>query len=295
MDNSEIKRPKESIEESIEESIIVVKVGTTTLTRGQPQINTAVVADLARQIVALQTGQVENKPRRVILVSSAAIAMGRQKLGRHKFSPTGPGESMLTKQMLAAIGQPQLMQLYQQAFASHHDVLTAQALLAYPDFSTPQQRDNARNTLLGLLRQGIVPIINENDVVATEEIKFGDNDRLSAMVAELVGADLLVILTDIEGLYTANPRLDPRATLIREVARIDDSILAMAGGSISGLGTGGMISKVLAAQLAVQAGVCTVLVDGSQPDALLRVAGGEGLGTRFLPQTDPATPFFENV
>jgi len=265
--------------------IVVVKVGTSTLTRGQKQINRTVVADLARQIVAVQRGERlhgKANPHPVILVSSAAMAMGREKLGRFKPEDASGSESMLTKQMLAAIGQPQLMQLYQEVFAAHYDVLTAQALLTYSDFSTPERRENARSTLFGLLSQGIVPIINENDVVATEEIKFGDNDRLSALVAELVGASLLVILSDIEGLYTANPRLQSQAHLLEEVVRVDEQILAMAGGSISGQGTGGMFSKVLAAKLATEAGTPTLVINGETPDALLRVVGGEKLGTRFL-------------
>jgi glutamate 5-kinase len=258
------------------DNIIVVKVGTSTLTRGQKHINRVVVGDLARQIAAIQRGEVlegNGKPHPVILVSSAAIAMGREKLGRFPVESSN-GESVITKQMLAAIGQPQLMQ--------HYDVLTAQALLTYSDFSTPERRANARNTLLGLLAHNIVPIINENDVVATEEIKFGDNDRLSAMVAELVGAELLVVLSDIEGLYTANPRLNSEARLLEEVERVDEQILAMAGGSVGGQGTGGMLSKVMAARLATKAGVPTMVVNGQTPDALLRTVAGEKLGTRFL-------------
>ncbi len=266
--------------------IVVVKVGTSTLTRGHKQINRVVVGDLARQIAAIQRGEVfegKGQPRHVILVSSAAIAMGREKLGSFKVGgQNGNGESLITKQMLAAIGQPYLMQLYQEVFAAHYSVLTAQALLTYSDFSTPERRANARNTLLGLLDQNIVPIINENDVVATEEIAFGDNDRLSAMVAELVEAKLLVILSDIQGLYTANPRLDPQAELLTEIEQVDDSILAMAGGSTSGQGTGGMLSKVMAAKMATEAAIPAVVVSGEIPNALLRCVAGEKLGTRFL-------------
>ena len=273
------------LENSSDQPIVVVKVGTTTLTRGQPRINKMIVADLARQIVAVRNGEGDGQPRRVILVSSAAIAMGRQRFGLAKatqLSANLPTETVLTKQMLAAIGQPQLMQLYQQIFADHYDILTAQALLTYTNFSTEQQRANARDTLLDLLAHEIVPIVNENDVVATEEIKFGDNDRLSALVAELVGAALLVIMSDIDGLYTANPRLDSQATLIPQVASIDDKIVAMAGGSLSQQGTGGMYSKVLAAQVAAQAGITTMLVNGEKPDALIRAVAGEKFGTRFL-------------
>ncbi len=266
--------------------IIVVKVGTSTLTRGQKQINRVVVGDLARQIAAVQRGEVfegKGQPRRVILVSSAAIAMGREKLGRFKIeTQNGNGESMITKQMLAAIGQPHLMQLYQEVFAAHYDVLTAQALLTYADLSTPERRANARNTLLGLLAQNIVPIINENDVVATEEIAFGDNDRLSALVAELVGASLLVIMSDIQGLYTANPNLNPEARFLEEIERVDDKILAMAGDSVSGQGTGGMLSKVMAAKVATEANIPALIVRGDTPDVLLRAVAGDKIGTRFL-------------
>ncbi len=275
------------------DEIIVVKVGTSTLTRGQKQINRVVVGDLARQIAAVQRGEVlagDGQPRPVILVSSAAMAMGREKLGRFQLQPEN-GETLITKQMLAAIGQPHLMQLYQEVFAAHYDVLTAQALLTYSDFSTPERRANARNTILGLLAHNIVPIINENDVVAADEIKFGDNDKLSAMVAELVEAKLLVILSDIEGLYTSNPNIDPKARLLTEVGQVDESIVAMAGGSTSGQGTGGMLSKVLAAKLATEAGIPAVVVNGQTPDALLRVLAGEQLGTRFMVQTHPEAAF----
>lgn len=254
--------------------IIIVKVGTTTLTGGTKQIDRAFVHNLARQIVELR------EQYRVILVTSAAIAAGREQLNGNAGQVS---ESLISKQMLAALGMPSLMQIYANAFAPYH-ILTAQALLAYHDFNTPKQRLNARNTLLGLLERGILPIVNENDVVATEEITFGDNDRLSALVAELTGARKLVILTDTQGLYTANPRLNPDAQLVRAVAQVDDAILAMTGGSVSGQGSGGMLSKVLAAKFATEHGIETVITQGIQPDALAHAICGEATGTYFAAQ-----------
>ena len=186
---------------------IVIKLGTSTLTGGEKKLSHPRLVDLARQVAALQAGS-----RQVVVVSSGAIAAGRELLGH----PTLP-KQMPAKQMLAAIGQPRLMALYAQYFAIY-GLHTAQVLLTRADLADRRRYLNARNTLEALLQQHIIPIINENDTVATEEIRIGDNDNLSALVANLIEADLLLLLTDQEGLYTADPRSDPTASLIREVS-----------------------------------------------------------------------------
>jgi len=184
--------------------------------------------------------------------------------------------------MLAALGQSALMQVYDQFFSAR-GVLVAQTLLTRMDLADRQGYINARNTLVGLLAHGVIPIVNENDVVAVEEIKFGDNDTLSAMVANLVDADLLLILTDIDGLYTADPRIDPSAQLIPVVKVIDEKIEAIAGASRAAYGTGGMATKVEAARLATSFGCRVIVADGSAEGIISRIINGERLGTSFLP------------
>jgi glutamate 5-kinase len=253
---------------------IVIKVGTNVLRAGTERIHRPRLIDLARQIAQLiVTG---HEP---ILVSSGAIFAGRELLGldypkQHKDIPH--------KQMLAAIGQGRLLALYQQIFELYN-LVVAQALLTRADLANRTRYLNARNTLLLLLQGHVIPIINENDVVAVEEIKFGDNDKLSAMVANLVDADLLVILTDQLGLFTGDPRHNPAARLIPEVTVIDESIWALAGGS-GVVGTGGMITKIEAAELATRSGTNVVIAPGNEPDSILRVVAGEALGTRFPTQ-----------
>jgi glutamate 5-kinase len=253
---------------------IVIKLGTSTLTGGAKKISPPCLVDLARQVAGLKA-----RGCQVVLVSSGAIAAGREVLGY----PTLP-KHLPAKQMLAAVGQPRLMAMYEQYFAIYAEKV-AQILLTRADFGDRRRYLNARNTLDALLTQKIVPIINENDTLATEEIRFGDNDNLSAQVANLVEADLLILLTDQGGLYTADPRQNPAAELIRAVgpAPFSDALWLAAGGSSTGLGTGGMATKLQAADLARHAGVTVVIASGSEPDVLLRLGTGEELGTRFAP------------
>jgi glutamate 5-kinase len=253
---------------------IVVKLGTSTLTGGGKNISPPQLVDLARQVTALQA-----RGCQVMLVSSGAIAAGREVLG----FPALP-RHLPAKQMLAAVGQPRLMAIYEQYFMIY-GARVAQVLLTRADFGDRRRYLNARNTFEALLKHNVVPIVNENDTVATEEIRFGDNDNLSAQVANLVEADLLLLLTDQDGLYTADPRQTPDAQLIREVGPepFTQALWQSAGGSASGLGTGGMMTKLQAADFARHAGTAVVIARGSEPDVLIRLAGGEALGTRLVP------------
>ncbi len=253
----------------------VVKFGTSTLTGGTPRLSLARIADLVEQVTALRAAGLQP-----IVVSSGAITVGRQRLG----SPRDR-KDVSFKQILAAVGQSRLMHLYDQFF-EFHGIATAQVLVTRADLAERSRYINARNTLLGLCERGVVPIVNENDVVASEEIKVGDNDTLSALVANLVDADVLVLVSDTPGLFTANPALDERATLVREVAVITPEVEAYAGAPTSVLGTGGMATKVAAARLATSSGTEVRIVDGREPNVLLRCLAGEPLGTRFLARVD---------
>ncbi|MBI2866056.1 MAG: glutamate 5-kinase [Chloroflexi bacterium] len=254
---------------------LVVKLGTNLLTAGTERLNLEVMASLVGQV-----GQLHGQGREVLLVSSGAVAAGRQELGLPQDRKDVP-----FKQVLAAIGQGRLMDAYHQLFAWHR-ITIAQSLLTRRDLADRLGYLNARNTLLALLDLKVVPIINENDVVAVEELEgttFGDNDALSAMVANLVDADLLVILSDIPGLLTADPRRSPQATLIPRVDTVDDEIEKLAGSSGSGWGTGGMATKVQAARLATASGSAVVIADGREPQVLLRILANEPIGTYFPP------------
>jgi len=256
---------------------IVAKFGTSLLTGGSDRLNGDIMASLVNQVAQLHKQELE-----VIIVSSGAIASGRHKLGLTKQIKGIP-----FRQVLASVGQHRLMNLYEQLFRQYN-ITVAQALLAKSDLLDRAGYLNARNTLLALLELEVLCIVNENDVVAVDEIQeaiFGDNDNLSAMVANLIDADLLLILTDIGGLYTADPHRDPNAQLIPEVEVIDSEIERLAADTPSKLGTGGMITKVEAAKLATSSGVTVVIADGREPDVILRLANGEALGTRFLPTT----------
>lgn len=256
---------------------IVVKLGTSLLTGGTEQLNQDIISSLVAQVARLHEQGGE-----VILVSSGAIAAGKDRLGIQKRIRGVP-----FKQVMASVGQSRLMHLYDQLFAQHN-IAVAQALLTKTDLADRAGYLNARNTLLTLLELRVLCVVNENDVVAIDEIaeaKFGDNDNLSATVANLVDADLLMILSDIDGLYTADPHCDPNACLIPEVKKIDAEIEQMVAGSAGGLGTGGMITKIEAAKLATASGVTLIVANGREPDIILRLAGGETLGTRFLPVT----------
>ena len=253
---------------------IVVKFGTSTLTAGTPRLSLARLFDLVRQIASLQADG-----HQVILVTSGAVAAGREALNYPELPRFIPA-----KQMLSAVGQPRLMSLYDQ-FLRMFNYPMAQVLLTSEDLADRSRYLNARNTLIALLDQKIIPIINENDTVATDEFRFGDNDTLSAMVATLIDADLLILLTDQGGLYTGDPRRDPSARLVPlvDTPEISEAIWESAGGTVSGLGTGGMLTKLRAADLARRGGTTVAIARGSDPDILLALAAGENPGTRFLP------------
>ena len=255
---------------------IVVKAGTAILSGGDDDsagVNLGVLSSIVRQMC-----QLREQGSEVMLVTSGAIAVGRAALGR-----VGPvSRDIRSRQVSAAVGQSRLMQIYQEQFAVH-GVTVAQALLTIGDLSHRQSYLNVRNTLQGLLELGVVPLLNENDVVAVDEIGavFGDNDRLSALVANLVDADLLLILTDIDGLYTADPRIDPSATLIPHVERVDERIEALAGRHLQPWARGGMPTKLEAARLVTTSGIPMVMAHGRGDDVALRVARGESVGTYF--------------
>ncbi len=256
---------------------IVAKFGTSLLTGGSDFLDQDIMSNLVGQVAQLHKQGVE-----LLVVSSGAIASGKSKLGLTKNARGVP-----YKQVLASVGQARLMQLYEQLFGQH-DITVAQALLTRADLSDRAGYLNARNTLLALLELKVVCIVNENDVVAVDELEeanFGDNDNLSAMVANLVDADLLLILTDASGLYTADPHRDPGSRLVVQVDRIDAEIESMAADTPSRLGTGGMVTKVEAARLATASGITVVVADGRESEVISRVAAGESIGTRFLPAT----------
>lgn len=251
---------------------VVVKLGTSTLTGGTPNLSRPQMVEIIRQIVNLR-----QEGYRVVLVSSGAMAAGRELLEFPHLQHHLPA-----KQMLSAVGQGHLMQVYSMLFGLYATQI-GQVLLTHGDLSHRTRYLNARDTLNTLLDYDIVPIVNENDTVAVEEIKVGDNDNLSAQIAVLLNASLLVILTDQAGLYDRDPRSDPDARLITEVTSIDNSILALAGTSTSGLGVGGMATKIQAAQLAIRSGTRVVIADGQTPEVLNRILAGEAIGTTFLP------------
>ena len=270
---------------------IVIKAGTSVLTTGAGTrgLDRAVIADLVRQICRLRDHGVE-----VLLVTSGAIAAGREALDQRTTNqtPVAQGQDQLdrdipSRQVLAAVGQSRLMHAYQEMFdAQGHQV--AQTLLTSNDLSDRQSYLNVGNTLSGLLDLGVIPILNENDVVAVDEIGevFGDNDRLSALVANLVDADLLVILTDTNGLYTADPNLDPTAELIPQVDRVDEEIEAVAGNELNPWARGGMPTKIEAARLVTSSGMAMVMCHGLAEDAVLKAACGQAIGTLFHPASE---------
>jgi glutamate 5-kinase len=253
---------------------IVVKLGTSTLTAGTARLSPPRLVDLVRQMAQVRAAGSE-----VLVVSSGAIAAGRERLNFPQLPKDIPA-----KQMLAAVGQPRLMALYEQLFGLY-SLTVAQVLLTRSDLADRRRYLNARNTLAALLAQGAIPIVNENDTVATEEIRVGDNDNLSALVANLIEADLLVLLTDQPGLFTADPRRDPAAQLVAEVTgpQIPTSLWQAAGGTANGLGTGGMLTKLQAADLVRHSGTSVVIARGDEPEVLTRLANGETAGTRFHP------------
>ncbi|MFC1917868.1 glutamate 5-kinase [Chloroflexota bacterium] len=255
---------------------IVVKFGTSLLTGGSNYLNTSIMSNLVAQVAELN-----GQGNEVLIVSSGAIAAGRDKLGL-----TRKIRGIPYRQVLASVGQSHLMSTYEQLF-SPYNISIAQALLTKNDLADRAGYLNARNTMLALLELKVICIVNENDVVAVDEIqeaKFGDNDNLSAMVANLVDADLLILLTSIAGLFTAEPTRHPDAQLIKEVTKIDANIERLAAGTTSKLGTGGMVTKIEAAKLATASGVTVIIADGREKDIILRLASGETIGTRFTPK-----------
>lgn len=253
---------------------VVVKIGSNVISNGEglllPRIET-----LCQEVSRLRAQGAE-----VILVSSGAVSAGKGVLGI-----SGRPQTIPLKQAAAAIGQPRLMRAYKEFFQVHGH-LAAQVLLTRDDLANRRRYLNARNTLLTLLEFGVIPIINENDTVVVEEIRFGDNDNLSAMVSSLLEADLLIILSDVDGLFERNPLQYPEAQLIPLVERVTDDIEAMAGGEGSVRGTGGMATKVKAARRASLNGIGTLIVNGAAPDILARALAGEEVGTYFLPARD---------
>ena len=250
---------------------LVVKVGSSLVTGGGRGVDHEAVAQWAEQIAELTRGG-----RQIVLVSSGAIAEGMLRLGWTK-RPA----AIHALQAAAAVGQMGLVQAYESAF-SRFGVHTAQILLTHEDLADRRRYLNARSTLLTLLGLGVIPIINENDTVTTDEIRFGDNDTLGALVANLIEADVLLLLTDQDGLYSADPRLDPSATLVRRARAGDPALEAMASGAGSPLGRGGMLTKVLAAKRAARSGASTVIASGRDERVLLRLAAGESLGTELV-------------
>ncbi|MDX3893759.1 glutamate 5-kinase [Pusillimonas sp.] len=249
---------------------LVVKVGSSLVTNEGRGLDQAAVAQWAAQIAALHA-----QGKQVVLVSSGAIAEGMARLGWARRPNT-----MHELQAAAAVGQMGLVQAYEVAFAGH-GLRTAQILLTHEDLSDRRRYLNARSTLYTLLDLGVVPIVNENDTVVTDEIRLGDNDTLGALVTNLIEAEALVILTDQSGLYSADPRKDPAAELIASAQAGDPALEAMAGGAGSGIGTGGMLTKVLAARRAANSGGSTVIASGREPNVLLRLAQGERIGTEL--------------
>lgn len=254
----------------------VVKIGSSLLTNDGRGLNLPAIHDWVRQMAALRDQGVE-----VLVVSSGSVAEGIKRLGWS----SRPAE--LSKlQAAAAVGQMGLVWAYEEAF-SQHSYHTAQILLTHADLSDRQRYLNARNTLRTLLDHQVVPVINENDTVVTDEIRFGDNDTLAALTANLVGADVLVILTDQQGLYDDNPRTNPNARLLHEVKVSDPAIEQMASPEGGALGRGGMYTKVMAAKRAARSGTATLIASGREKDVLLRLHGGELLGTLLVPDLEP--------
>ncbi len=253
---------------------IVVKIGSSLLTNNGAGLDRVAIAGWVAQIAELK-----RLGKDVLLVSSGAIAEGLQRLG-WKRRPHAVHEL----QAAAAVGQMGLVQVYETCFREH-GLATAQILLTHDDLAERKRYLNARSTLRTLLELNVIPVINENDTVVTDEIKFGDNDTLGSLVTNLIEADAMIILTDQAGLYTADPRKDRSATLVRNAQAGDPSLEKMAGGAGSHIGSGGMLTKIIAAKRAARSGAHTVIVSGREPDVLLRLANGEAIGTTLLAET----------
>ena len=249
---------------------VVVKIGTSTLAHATGHLNIRRVEQLCKIM-----SDIKNAGHELILVSSGAIGMGVGKLGLRERPRDIPG-----KQAAAAVGQCELMYIYDKLFSKYHHTV-AQLLITGADTQNEQRHQNFTNTLNRLLELGALPIINENDTVATEEIVIGDNDTLAAIVAESVNADLLILLSDINGLYTADPHSDPNAVLLHKVTAIDDDIKKLAGVSSTTQGTGGMVTKLRAAEICLGCGCDMVIAGGHDPENLYAILDGQDVGTRF--------------
>ncbi len=253
---------------------IVIKIGTSTLTNDRGMIDREYLAALARQIATLKAKDLD-----VLLVTSGAIRAGMEKMGLDERPRTIP-----EKQATAAVGQGHLMHLYSEIFEKQ-GMITGQVLLTREDFGHRKRYLCARNTMIALFRHGVVPIINENDTVAIDEIKVGDNDNLAALVASSLRADILILLSDVPGLYDAHPDL-PSAKIITEVVKIDAKLRAVAGGAGTDGGTGGMRTKIEAAAIAMNSGVTMVIADGRRPDVAVDIVDGKRIGTTFIPKAE---------
>lgn len=250
---------------------IVIKVGTSTITYANGKRNFSQIDRLAREISDLQ-----NQGKEMILVTSGAVAVGVDRMGLPGKPKTIPG-----KQAAAAVGQGVLMHTYEKFFADYGQIV-AQVLITKTEAIDRHRYTNTRNTFMELMRQRVIPIVNENDVVALDELKIGDNDNMSALVAGIVDADLVIILSDVDGLYTANPQTHPDTVIVPEVAEITPEIEASAGGVGSARGTGGMATKIQAAKAATSSGIHLVIASGTEKNAITRVLQGEELGTLFV-------------
>jgi glutamate 5-kinase len=255
---------------------IVVKIGSALLTGGGRGLDKEAIAAWVGQMVELH-----RQDREIVLVSSGSVAEGMSRLG-WKARP----KSLHELQAAASVGQMGLVQTYESMFQGH-GLHTAQILLTHDDLSARQRYLNARSTLMTLLELGVIPVINENDTVATDEIRFGDNDTLGALVANLLEADVLIILTDQSGLFERDPSVYPDAKLVAQASINDPALGDMVGESRSGLGRGGMITKLRAARLAARSGAATVIAGGRETEVLKRLLAGEALGTFLVPDTDP--------
>ena len=249
---------------------IVVKIGTSTLAHSTGHLNIRLVEQLCKIL-----SDIKNSGHQVIMVSSGAIGMGVGKLGLRS-RPT----DIPTKQAAAAVGQCELMYTYDKLFSEYHHTV-AQLLITGDDVASQERHQNFSNTINRLLELDALPIINENDTVSTAELGIGDNDTLAAIVAQSVSADLLVLLSDIDGLYTADPHTDPNAKLIEKVTVLDDSITALAGGSNGKQGTGGMVTKLHAAKICMGCGCDMIIANGANPENLYDILDGKAVGTRF--------------
>ncbi|WP_371368614.1 Glutamate 5-kinase [Sporomusa rhizae] len=250
---------------------IVVKVGTSTLTHATGKLNLLRIEKLARELSDLA-----NQGKQIILVTSGAVGAGMDRLGLKEKPKTIP-----EKQAAAAVGQGILLHIYEKMFGEYGQIV-GQVLLTRADSVNRKRYTNSRNTLMALLNQGVIPIINENDAVSIDELKIGDNDTLSAMVASIIDADLLIILSDVEGVYTANPQTDPKAVLLSEITDITPGIEELAGGPGTMRGTGGMHTKIQAAKIAVNSGVAMVIATGGREGIVREVLEGNNIGTIFI-------------